>query len=795
MLLSAFVLLLTSCQEKERFVDVSGGDAVQFIIGSKGSELSKAEYSGVEYTTGESKKVEKIYWKKGDMFRLYSEQALASYTDENKHYADYKALNDTDAENDWAELIQADPTDMGIRYVSGEDDYTFYGMHPSPLAGGIGTGIIKEDEKIKVTAILESEQGFVSATKDDNGDWTVTPDLKWMLMTAETSIKLSETPGGAVSLVFTPLTTAVKFTVTNDTEGEMPIKKVMLISKGTTAVPTPSAISGEFTVDIHGGNTVTTGATTGTEVSIDLSSKNISLAKGKSLTFTFFLAPTKDKIDDLTFRFYKDGSSWMQTRLGYTDGSGIEFPKSKKTIVKGVMLPEGAQWTVKYAPDVDPWYPGGGDPDFKPEFSGDPIVTSWNTGIDAELNLGGGEPEVKFKDLGLPSGTLWADRNIGAKSIMDEPACCGDYYAWSKTETYYEQASSYPPIDVEWKDAYSKGYVQDYGFPYEKYNVTDGLKKLEPIDDVANVVLGGGAQIPSVAQWNELLENCFIVKTINAGYGYVTLTSKINGASIILPAGGFYIGKENTNYGNFGVYYMTSELNTAADLSQVYALHCGASEDLACRLYSRFAGFPVRAVKQPDYIESHNGEKMRGATITWTPASIQNAVRVEMQVSHTGASTVNEVLCAVNGQNDIGYWMGYRQSEPKGWGGSYLSSSITDTRVNLSVNFTRNQNYTLKVTDLAGIVTDVVTSQDAKLGDIAISYIDFFGSGSETGNDYYYGGNFRLFYVKIYDGSGTLIGDLVPVKNGNNYGLYDKIQSREFYGTIHKAGSIDGFVK
>ena len=185
MLLSAFVLLLTSCQEKERFVDVSGGDAVQFIIGSKGSELSKAEYSGVEYTTGESKKVEKIYWKKGDMFRLYSEQALASYTDENKHHADYKSLNDTDAENDWAELIQADPTDMGLRFVSGEDKYTFYGMYPSPLVSGIGTDITKNT----VTANLASEQGFVSATKDDNGDWTVTPDLKWMLMTAKKEIK------------------------------------------------------------------------------------------------------------------------------------------------------------------------------------------------------------------------------------------------------------------------------------------------------------------------------------------------------------------------------------------------------------------------------------------------------------------------------------------------------------------------------------------------------------------------------------------------------------------------------
>ena len=32
-------------------------------------------------------------------------------------------------------------------------------------------------------------------------------------------------------------------------------------------------------------------------------------------------------------------------------------------------------------------------------------------------------------DLGLPSGTLWADRNVGA----DTPEDYGDYYAWGET--------------------------------------------------------------------------------------------------------------------------------------------------------------------------------------------------------------------------------------------------------------------------------------------------------------------------------------------------------------------------
>ena len=34
-----------------------------------------------------------------------------------------------------------------------------------------------------------------------------------------------------------------------------------------------------------------------------------------------------------------------------------------------------------------------------------------------------------YVDLGLPSGTLWADRNVGAASPED----CGDYFAWGET--------------------------------------------------------------------------------------------------------------------------------------------------------------------------------------------------------------------------------------------------------------------------------------------------------------------------------------------------------------------------
>ena len=48
-------------------------------------------------------------------------------------------------------------------------------------------------------------------------------------------------------------------------------------------------------------------------------------------------------------------------------------------------------------------------------------------------DLGGGIYDFNghtFVDLGLPSGLLWADRNVGAS----QPAAYGDYFAWGETK-------------------------------------------------------------------------------------------------------------------------------------------------------------------------------------------------------------------------------------------------------------------------------------------------------------------------------------------------------------------------
>ena len=71
---------------------------------------------------------------------------------------------------------------------------------------------------------------------------------------------------------------------------------------------------------------------------------------------------------------------------------------------------------------------------------------------------------TQYIDLGLPSGTLLADRNIGAA----EPEEYGDLYAWGETE---------PKEEYNW-------YNYKWGVDCTKYNKKDGKNVLEPEDDV-----------------------------------------------------------------------------------------------------------------------------------------------------------------------------------------------------------------------------------------------------------------------------------------------------------------------
>ena len=116
---------------------------------------------------------------------------------------------------------------------------------------------------------------------------------------------------------------------------------------------------------------------------------------------------------------------------------------------------------------------------------------------------------TQFIDLGLPSGTLWADRNIGA----DAPEDYGDHFRWGETTPFTENSDDYEYRDVGENIA---------GTEY----------------DVATSLLGKDYQMPTDEQLKELKNYCtWEQSTINDVYGMKVTGPNAN--SIFLPAAGF----------------------------------------------------------------------------------------------------------------------------------------------------------------------------------------------------------------------------------------------------------------
>lgn len=187
-------------------------------------------------------------------------------------------------------------------------------------------------------------------------------------------------------------------------------------------------------------------------------------------------------------------------------------------------------------------------------------------------------------DLGLPSGTLWCDRNVGAKS----PYECGAFFSWGNTDPHYPNLEK-----LDWGD---EDDAFDYEFYSDNYEKTDGYKLDSDIDlahDAARVNMGEPWQMPTSDQFQELVDNCtWVRKTINSVNGYL-VTSKINGNSLFFACSGGGNGSSWYDRGSYG-YYWSSSFDSARDARLLYFLSGGVSPQYNS---DRCYGFAVRPVQ------------------------------------------------------------------------------------------------------------------------------------------------------------------------------------------------------
>ena len=205
---------------------------------------------------------------------------------------------------------------------------------------------------------------------------------------------------------------------------------------------------------------------------------------------------------------------------------------------------------------------------------------------DSASSGGGGQAEVVWVDLGLPSGLLWADRNVGASSSESY----GNYYAWGETAT----KSIY-----NWSTyAYGSGENQLTKYcsnaSYGLNGFTDTLTILQPGDDAATANMGNGARTPTRAEWQELITHTTSTWVYQNGVNGRRFTAS-NGNSIFLPAAGNRWDDELCYVGSYG-YYWFSSLYLGRPF-RAWGFYFYSREQSMNNSYGRNDGFSVRAVR------------------------------------------------------------------------------------------------------------------------------------------------------------------------------------------------------
>ena len=199
----------------------------------------------------------------------------------------------------------------------------------------------------------------------------------------------------------------------------------------------------------------------------------------------------------------------------------------------------------------------------------------------------GAEPQDDWVDLGLPSGLLWAVRNVGASSPEDY----GDYFAWAEIQpksvynwnTYIYTCGDYDDLTKYCNDSY-----------YGCNGYADNLTVLHASDDAATVNWGSDWRIPTEEEWEELLNHCISVWTMQNGVSGRCFIGS-NGNSLFLPAAGYRWGDDLNQVGNFGIYW-SSSLGTSRPSNAWYCDFSSGGIGTNI-LYDRINGHSVRAVR------------------------------------------------------------------------------------------------------------------------------------------------------------------------------------------------------
>ena len=182
-----------------------------------------------------------------------------------------------------------------------------------------------------------------------------------------------------------------------------------------------------------------------------------------------------------------------------------------------------------------------------------------------------------FVDLALPSGLMWAEKNVGATTPYED----GLYFSWGNITGHTGD------------DGYDFGTSNDGPYASTPGAALTGNIPTNGTYDAARHNMGAPCRMPTVGEFQELNSNCDSEWTDEDGVAGRRFTSRINGNSIFFPASGYRYGTGLSNRGSRGDYWSSS----LRSQTNGYYLHFNASGVTPANSDNRFYGFSVRAVQ------------------------------------------------------------------------------------------------------------------------------------------------------------------------------------------------------
>ena len=212
----------------------------------------------------------------------------------------------------------------------------------------------------------------------------------------------------------------------------------------------------------------------------------------------------------------------------------------------------------------------------------------------SEDDITGGD----YVDLGLPSGLKWATCNVGATS----PCEYGLLYQFGRVDGYaYGDTNNQFRITTQNKADTGSEYIPltTSGKTYTTGQI------LDPADDAAYVASNGVMRMPTIEEYQELLDNttnewvsCNVMGGDHTSHNVMgrLFTSKTDSSkNLFLPAAGCFDGSIGSfsNAGSNGYYWSSSVNGSNSNFGRYLGFYSG---DCYLHNSSRYYGFSIRGV-------------------------------------------------------------------------------------------------------------------------------------------------------------------------------------------------------